>query len=91
MPNIQVLLDLLVISRHLPSPPHDSKQSTASDGTRTPSEGVAPPSPLSNAVLDTLLCILVDSSPSLRVFEDCNGVQTVVKMLKRAHTPRDVR
>lgn len=91
MPNIQVLLDLLVISRHLPSPSHDSKQSTASDGTRTPSEGVAPPSPLSNAVLDTLLCILVDSSPSLRVFEDCNGVQTVVKMLKRAHTPRDVR
>ena len=55
------------------------------------SEEAVPPSVLPNAVLDSLLCILVDSSRSLRVFEDCSGVQTVVKLLKRAHTPRDVR
>jgi hypothetical protein len=46
---------------------------------------------LSSVVLDTLLCILVDSSPALRVFEESNGVQVVVKLLKRAGTPREVR
>lgn len=46
---------------------------------------------LSSAVLDTLLCVLVDSSAALRTFEDVNGVQAVVKLLKRAGTPREVR
>ena len=41
--------------------------------------------------MDTLLCILVDSSPALRAFEEVNGVQAVVKILKRAGTPREVR
>ncbi len=86
-----MLLDLLIISRHLASPLPVSKQPTLSDEARTHGEEVVPPSVLPNAVLDTLLCILVDSSRSLRVFEDCDGVQTVVKLLKRAHTPRDVR
>ncbi len=86
-----MLLDLLIISRHLASPLPVSKQPTLSDEVRTHGEEVVPPSVLPNAVLDTLLCILVDSSRSLRVFEDCDGVQTVVKLLKRAHTPRDVR
>jgi hypothetical protein len=88
---MQVLLDLLIISRNLASPLLGSKQPTPSDEARTHSEEAASASALPNAVLDTLLCILVDSSPSLRVFETCNGVQTVVKLLKRAHTPRDVR
>ncbi|KAI9467051.1 CDC14-domain-containing protein [Lactarius psammicola] len=88
---LDVLLDLLVISRHLASPSHNPKQPAASDEVHPHSKQVAPPSALPNAVLDTLLCILVDSSPSLRVFEECNGVQTIVKLLKRAHTPRDVR
>jgi hypothetical protein len=90
-PNVQVLLDLLIISRHLASPLPASKQPTPSDEVRARSEEADPPSVLPNAVLDTLLCILVDSSRSLRVFEDCSGVQTLVKLLKRAHTPRDVR
>jgi hypothetical protein len=47
--------------------------------------------PLSSVVLDTLLCVLVDSSSALRVFEECNGVQAVVKILKTAGTPREVR
>ncbi|KAG6330352.1 hypothetical protein ID866_8739 [Astraeus odoratus] len=45
---------------------------------------------LSSAVLDSLLCILVDSSPALRTFEEVNGVQAIVKILKRAGTPREV-
>lgn len=65
-----MLLDLLLISRHVPSSsqPH-----------------------LSSIVLDTLLCILVDAPNSLRSFENVNGVQLVVKILKRAGTPREVR
>lgn len=46
---------------------------------------------LSSAILDTLLCVLVDSSAALRTFEDVNGVRAVVKLLKRAGTPREVR
>lgn len=42
-------------------------------------------------MLDTLLCILVDAPNSLRSLENVNGVQSVVKILKRAGTPREVR
>ncbi|KAI9447994.1 CDC14-domain-containing protein [Lactarius indigo] len=76
-----VLLDLLVISRHLASPSHNPKQSAASGEEHPHNKQITLPSALPNA----------DSSPSLRVFEDCSGVQTIVKLLKRAHTPRDVR
>jgi hypothetical protein len=84
-------LDLLIISRHLASPSLSPKQPNPSDEARTHNEEAATSSALPNGVLDTLLCILVDASQSLRVFEGCNGVQTVVKLLKRAQTPRDVR
>lgn len=47
--------------------------------------------PLPSVVLDTLLCILVDASTSLRAFEGCEGVQAVVKVLKTAGSPREVR
>jgi hypothetical protein len=46
---------------------------------------------LSSIVVDTLLCILVDSPPALRVFEETNGVRAVVKLLKRAETSKEVR
>jgi len=49
------------------------------------------PPQLASAVLDTLLCILVDSSVALRAFEEVKGVQIAVKILKRAGTPREVR
>ncbi|KAI0268221.1 cell division protein Cdc14 [Gloeopeniophorella convolvens] len=88
---LDVLLDLLVISRNLASPSSSSRSTASNDTGVSEDKAVPSPSTLPNAVLDTLLCILVDSSPALRVFEDCNGVQTVVKLLKRAHTPRDVR
>lgn len=70
---MQTLLDLLLVSRHLPT----SKSS--------------PQPPLTSCVLDTLLCVLVDLPPSLRTFETANGLQVVVKILKRAGTPREVR
>ncbi|KAK7681890.1 hypothetical protein QCA50_014852 [Cerrena zonata] len=79
---LHTLLDLFMASRHVSFTNSSSSSSSQSKSS--------PPS-LSSAVLDTLLCILVDSSPALRVFESVNGVQYVVKILKRAGTPREVR
>ncbi|PFH46419.1 hypothetical protein AMATHDRAFT_7834 [Amanita thiersii Skay4041] len=76
---LEILLDLLLISRHVSSPPTAESHSSTSHPH------------LSSIVLDTLLCILVDSPTSLRSFENVNGVQTVVRILKRAGTPREVR
>ncbi|KAH7931178.1 CDC14-domain-containing protein [Leucogyrophana mollusca] len=80
--SLEILVDLLLVSRHTPliSP------SQAHLAGKVPQIVH-----LSSAVLDTLLCILVDSSPALRAFEEVNGVQAVVKILKRAGTPREVR
>ncbi len=47
--------------------------------------------PLASSVLDTLLCVLVDSPSALRTFEECNGLESVVKTLKRAGTDRELR
>lgn len=79
----QILLDLLLASRHLSSIP-----STSDADSSKPTAGRHP---LTSIVLDTLLCVLVDSSPALRAFEESNGPQAVVKILKRAGTPREVR
>lgn len=88
---LEVLLDLLLVSRHLTLPTTSSTPASP----KTDLSSAAPPKsydlPLASVILDTLLCILVDSSPTLRVFEDLNGVQVVVKILKRAGTPREVR
>ncbi|KAI1791062.1 cell division control protein 14, SIN component-domain-containing protein [Ganoderma leucocontextum] len=89
--SLEVLLDLLLVSRHL-TPPTTSSTPTS---PKADPPSTSPPKscdlPLASVILDTLLCILVDSSPSLRNFEDLNGVQVVVKILKRAGTPREVR
>ncbi|KAI0774653.1 cell division control protein 14, SIN component-domain-containing protein [Trametes elegans] len=91
--SLEVLLNLLLVSRHLAS------TSTPSSSTPTSPKYGAPPIPapkstevpLASVMIDTLLCILVDSVPALRVFEELNGVQVVVRILKRAGTPREVR
>ncbi|KAF8897871.1 cell division control protein 14, SIN component-domain-containing protein [Infundibulicybe gibba] len=75
----QVLLELLLGSRHLSSLRSDTKNSPR------------PHVPLTSVVLDTLLCILVDSPIALRSFEDSSGLAAIVKILKRAGTPREVR
>ncbi|CAE6482094.1 unnamed protein product, partial [Rhizoctonia solani] len=40
-------------------------------------------SPLACSVIDTLLCLLVDSPLALRVFEECNGLEVIVRTLKK--------
>lgn len=90
------MLDLLAACRHASSP----SPLTTTD-TNTPEAGTYARSqtqthndsltPLPSVVLDTLLCILVDAPTSLRAFEDCHGVQAVVKVLKTAGTAREVR
>ncbi|KAJ7620068.1 cell division control protein 14, SIN component-domain-containing protein [Roridomyces roridus] len=79
---LEILLDLFLAARHLSNP------TAATPGK---SNGTSPLPPLASSVLDTLLCILVDASPALRAFEACQGVHAVVKILKRAATPREVR
>ncbi|KAH7914441.1 cell division control protein 14, SIN component-domain-containing protein [Hygrophoropsis aurantiaca] len=80
--SLEILVDLLLVSRHTPL---ITPAQTSSTGKTSPTVH------LSSAVLDTFLCILVDSPPALRAFEEVNGVQSVVKILKRAGTPREVR
>ncbi|KAJ7098584.1 cell division control protein 14, SIN component-domain-containing protein [Mycena belliarum] len=46
---------------------------------------------LASTALDTLLCVLVDAPRALRVFEAAQGLHAVVRVLKRAATPREVR
>ncbi|KAL0950107.1 hypothetical protein HGRIS_010108 [Hohenbuehelia grisea] len=78
---LEILLDLLLASRHAPPP------AAASEPAPTKSASL----PLTSIVIDTLLCVLVDASPALRVFEEISGLQAIVKILKRAGTPREVR
>ncbi|KAF9450176.1 hypothetical protein P691DRAFT_665953 [Macrolepiota fuliginosa MF-IS2] len=82
--SLEVLLELLLASRHL-TPPNDDNRSS-STRNKQPAD-----LPLTSTVLDTLLCILVDSPEALRGFESVSGIQAVVKILKRAGTPREVR
>ncbi|KAG1735053.1 cell division control protein 14, SIN component-domain-containing protein [Suillus lakei] len=84
--SLEILIELLLASRHTPI----IDASSGEDSSRPP-ENPAPFMHLTSSVLDTLLCVLVDSSPALRAFEEVNGVQAVVKILKRAGTPREVR
>lgn len=81
----QVLLELLLVSRHL-TISNESDRSSSARNHKQPTD-----LPLTSSVLDTLLCILVDAPSALRAFESANGVQAVVRILKRAGTPREVR
>ncbi|KAG9015854.1 hypothetical protein FRB93_012419 [Tulasnella sp. JGI-2019a] len=96
--SIHLLLDILSISRHASS---SSMSLSAETGPANETTGATttPPVPapcagsptLAAAVLDTLLCILVDCPPSLRVFEEASGVEGVVKTLKKVGIAREVR
>ncbi|THV08172.1 hypothetical protein K435DRAFT_847063 [Dendrothele bispora CBS 962.96] len=89
--NLEILIDLLLASRHISLPSSSPIDQAAPPLTSSPSKTASPTTFLSSAVLDTLLCVLVDSSSALRAFEECNGVQVIVKILKRMGTPREVR
>ncbi|OJA20321.1 hypothetical protein AZE42_05444 [Rhizopogon vesiculosus] len=84
--SLEILIELLLTSRHTPI----VDSSSEANRSKLP-EKSAPVIHLTSAVLDTLLCVLVDCPPALRAFEEVNGVQAVVKILKRAGTPREVR
>ena len=84
---MQILVTLLTTSRHTSI----ITPSAGSSMTGLSSDKASSVAHLSSAILDTLLCVLVDSSAALRTFEDVKGVQAVVKLLKRAGTPREVR
>ncbi|KAG1740260.1 cell division control protein 14, SIN component-domain-containing protein [Suillus occidentalis] len=83
--SLKILIELLYAFRHTPI-------IDTSSGEISPNyqKKPAPTLHLTSAVLDTLLCVLVDSSPALCAFEEVNGVQAVVKISKRAGTPREV-
>lgn len=82
--SLDVLLELLLASRHL----YLMNEEDRSGSGRNQQVNEVP---LTSIVLDTLLCILVDSPSALRMFENAQGVQVVVRILKRAGTPREVR
>ena len=46
---------------------------------------------LASSTIDTLLCVLVDAPTALRVFEEVDGVEAVVKILKRTGVAKDIR
>ncbi|KAL1690103.1 cell division control protein 14, SIN component-domain-containing protein, partial [Schizophyllum commune] len=82
---LEIFVDLFVVSRHL-YPDDPSRKASSGKSSSNPNAPY-----LSSVVLDTLLCILVDAPAALRTFEECSGVQSVVRILKRAGTPREVR
>ncbi|KAK1226678.1 hypothetical protein PQX77_010321 [Marasmius sp. AFHP31] len=96
---LEVIVDLLLVSRYLsPSSQESSSPSTSSRPETTSSNT------LTGLVLDTLLCILVPSPSldgqqledaegvdALRNFEEVQGLQAVVKILKRKGSGRGVR
>ncbi|KAG8906998.1 hypothetical protein FRB99_005518 [Tulasnella sp. 403] len=88
--SIHLLLDILSISRHAPVVPvNTSFPPNATSASSDPSSN-SPPM-LASAVLDTLLCVLVDCPEALRVFEEANGIEAIVKTLKRSGVAREVR
>ncbi|QRV72952.1 Cell division control protein 14, SIN component [Ceratobasidium sp. AG-Ba] len=83
--SIQTLLELLTALRHASTNP-DDPDTTISSGANTPNTDAslaASLSPLACSVIDTLLCLLVDSPAALRIFEECNGLEVVVRTLKK--------
>ncbi|KAH8113321.1 cell division control protein 14, SIN component-domain-containing protein [Phellopilus nigrolimitatus] len=85
--SIEVFLELLSVCRH--SKPFTNMTNSPSNANMSMEQQCNPS--LASAILDTLLCVLVDSPPAIRAFEDAKGVELIVKTLKRAAIPRDVR
>ncbi|KAH7343596.1 cell division control protein 14, SIN component-domain-containing protein [Rhizoctonia solani] len=80
---IQTLLDLLTALRHASVNPDDPDTTLTSGVDSSDSRLAMLLSPLSCSVVDTLLCLLVDSPLALRVFEECNGLEVIVRSLKK--------
>lgn len=85
----QILIELLWTARRVPSIQPSSPKPSLPTGDAK--DKASPSIYLAKEVLDTLLCILVHASDSLRLFEELKGVQTVVKILNRPKLPMEVR
>lgn len=79
----QVIIDLFLLTRHLPADPSALDASSSSSDQEHPS--------LAATLLDTLFCALADSPANLRVFEDAGGLEAVMKVLKTKGVRKDVR
>ncbi|KAG7097432.1 hypothetical protein E1B28_004776 [Marasmius oreades] len=100
---LEVIVDLLLVSRYFCPSSQDSSASSTSSSSSS-EKGLS--TTLTSVVLDTLLCILAPSLPAstdgqqlqledgvnaLRNFEEVQGLQAVVKILKRKGSGRAVR
>src|SRR5258706_12256494 len=95
--SFQLLIDLLLLSRHVPSAvtevsmPSTPTKSSHLSSTASKAASSSPSPTLSSAIIDTLLCILVDSPEGLRLFEEVGGLDAVVRTLKRAGVLKETK
>ena len=88
----QLFLSLLTCRQPASPEPSLPASPTKSHSPRKPSAAPYSTQPsLAIAVIDTLLCVLVDAPLAIRAFEEVNGLEIIVKSLKRAGIPRDIR
>jgi hypothetical protein len=93
----QLFLDLLLLSRHVPnavtevSTPTTPTNSSHSTPTASKAASSSPSPILSSTIIDTLLCVLVDSPEGLRSFEEVGGLDAVVRTLKRAGVLKETK
>ena len=94
---IQLFLDLLLLSRHVPnadigvSTPATPTKPSYSTTTNSKAVSSTPSPTLSSLIIDTLLCVLVDSPEGLRSFEEVGGLDAVVRTLKRAGVLKEIK
>ncbi|KAL7409257.1 cell division control protein 14, SIN component-domain-containing protein [Mrakia frigida] len=85
----QVILDLFLLTRHLPS--STQPEPSAFPSSSSSSHSAPLPTPLASSLLDTLFCALADSPTNTRVFEEAGGLETVMRVLKKHGVRKDVR
>jgi hypothetical protein len=95
--SIQLFLDLLLLSRHVPntvievSAPTTPTKDSHSIPIASKNASSSPSPTLSSTIIDTLLCVLVDSPEGLRCFEEVGGLDAVVRTLKRAGVLKETK
>lgn len=80
----------LLICRQPTTPEHSLPASPTKSPRKISSIPNSAPN-LAIAIIDTLLCVLVDAPLAIRAFEEVNGLEIIVKSLKRVGIPRDIR
>lgn len=92
---MQTLLDILTLCRQPIHPTsnnaHDAPTPSSSSASVASARLPLSFPNIALSVLDTLLCLLVDAPMAIRSFELAEGLEGVVKVLKRAESSRDIR